>query len=282
MHKKISIVFFGNSKYSVIDAEALFKDFGLSAIVTIPNRPVNRKEMLVSPVKTFAKENNIPLIEALKLTPDTVEEIKKYEPDFLVVADYGLILPRALLALPKYAALNVHHSLLPKYRGPSPAPAAILSGDKESGVTIITMNEKVDAGNILAQVAYTLASDETTDSLLTKLNTLGAKAVTEVIEQHLTGKVEKKVQDETRAVYTKFMSKTEGKINLTDSPEINWRKIRAYGKWPGTYFLAEKNGKEMRVKIAKASHRNNTLLIERVIPENGKEMGYEDFLRGMR
>ena len=281
MHKKISIVFFGNSKYSVIDAEALFTHFGLSAIVTIPNRPGNRKEILVSPVKTFAKENNIPLIEALKLTGEIVEEIKKYKPDFLVVADYGLILPKTLLVLPKYGALNVHHSLLPKYRGPSPAPAAILAGDKESGVSIITMNEKVDAGDILAQVPYTLAPDETTDSLLTKLNTLRAKAVIEVIEQHLAGNVKKKVQDETKAVYTKFMSKTEGKINLTDRPEMNWRKIRAYGKWPGTYFLAEKNGKEIRVKIAKVSYESGALLIERVVPENGKEMGYDDFLRGM-
>jgi methionyl-tRNA formyltransferase len=198
------------------------------------------------------------------------------------VADYGLILPKSLLALPIYAPINVHHSLLPKYRGPSPAPSAILGGEKISGVSIIFMTDKVDAGDILKQTSYTLKPDETTDSLLTELNILGSKAIIEVIEQYLAGNIISKKQDEAKATYTTYMKKTDALINLSEDPALNWRKIRAYGKWPGTYFITKKKGKDLKVKIAKAKYDEGTLTIERIIPENGKEMAYDDFLRGLR
>src|SRR3989338_10197036 len=180
------IIFFGNSKYSVIDAQALKEHYGLSAVVTIPDRTDSHKKLAPSPVKLFAQKLNIPLLEADKLTPDIIEQIKIYKPDFLVVADYGLILPKTLLSVPIKTALNIHHSLLPKYRGPAPAPAAILNGDEVAGVSIIVMSKQVDAGDVLKQVTYRLKQDETTDSLLTKLNTLVAQAVIDVIQQYLS------------------------------------------------------------------------------------------------
>lgn len=280
MNKRV--VFFGNSKYSVIDAEALYKRFGLSAVVTIPDRIIPRKAPHISPVKVFAQAHDIPVIEAAKLTAEVIERINSFEADFLVVADYGLILPKKLLALPKYASLNVHHSLLPKYRGPAPAPAAILNGETDSGVSIIVMNEKVDAGDILKQIPYPMKSDETTDSLLTTLNTLGAKAVVEVIENYIDGQVHPTAQDESKATFTSFMSSKDGQLNLSESPELNWRKIRAYGEWPGTFFFVMHNGKNIRVKITKARYENGVLTIESVIPENKREMSYTDFLRGLR
>ena len=270
-------IFFGNSRYSVIDVQKIHNVFGLSAVVTIPDRTTARKELLVSPVKLFAIEKSIPVIEASKLTPDVVEKIRAYNPDFLIVADYGLILPQSLLSLPRYAALNVHHSLLPKYRGPSPAPSAILAGEQISGVSIISMTKKVDAGDILKQVSYTLKPDETSESLLTELNILGAQAVTEVMEMYVNGTTRPQQQNESQATFTTYMSKKDGLLNLNDSPEMNWRKIRAYHEWPGTYFTINKKGKEMRVIVATATYSEGILKIERVIPEGKKEMSWKEF-----
>src|SRR3989344_1366201 len=159
----MNILFFGNTKYSVIDEEILHRKFGLSLVITIPDKPSGRKrELKPSPVKKFALENNIPVLtferldsNAIKTINSTMKQSNPLRPplastqarseasnktiDFIVVADYGLILPNQVLELPRYAAINVHHSLLPKYRGPSPAPTAILNGEKISGVTIIKM-----------------------------------------------------------------------------------------------------------------------------------------------
>ena len=282
MIKKPRIIFFGNSKYSVIDAEALHKHFGLSAIVTLPDS-INRqtKKPIQCPVNAFAHAHHIPLVEAKKLTPDIIEKVKSFSPDFLVVADYGLILPKSLLSVPLYAPLNVHHSLLPKYRGPAPAPAAILNGDKVSGVSVILMTSGVDEGDVLKQISYELKPDETTDSLLTQLNVLGSQAVIEVIETYLAGAVQVQKQDEKKTTVTKYMSRNDGLIDLSGNPEINWRKIRAFGTWPGTFFAVKHRGKETRVKIKKAAFQNGVLTIQRVVPENKKEMSYEDFLRGL-
>ena len=282
MIKNPRIIFFGNSKYSVIDAEALRKHFGLSAIVTLPDS-INRqtKKPVQGPVNAFARAHHIPLVEAEKLTPDIIEKIKSFSPDFLVVADYGLILPKSLLSVPLYAPLNIHHSLLPKYRGPAPAPAAILNGDKVSGVSVILMTPGVDEGDILAQIPYELKPDETTDSLLTELNKLGAQAVVEVIEKYLEGTAQPKKQNEKQATVTKYMSRNDGLIDLSGNPEINWRKIRAFGTWPGTFFVVKHRGKKTRVKIKKAAFQDGVLTVQRVVPENKKEMSYEDFLRGL-
>src|ERR1035437_4619807 len=152
----MKIVFFGNTKHSLIGAKIIQKELGFSLVVTIPN----------SPLEKFAIEEKIPYLLVTKLNDEVIEKIAAIETDFLVVEDYGLILPTKLLEVPKYASLNIHHSLLPKYRGPAPAPAAILAGDKISGVSIIKMSSKVDAGAIFAQKEYVLKETETTDSLL--------------------------------------------------------------------------------------------------------------------
>src|SRR3989344_8017509 len=216
----MNIIFFGSSKYSTIVQKALFEKFGLSLTVTIPDKPVGRKQILTpSPVKKLAIENSVPVLTFDKLDKKELEQfsnetMKQFNNgvDFLVVSDYGLILPKELLDLPKFAPLNVHHSLLPKYRGPAPAPTAILNGDKVSGVTIIKMVDEVDAGPILAQKEYTLAPDETTDSLLTKLNTLGGKLVVDVIKNY--DSLNAVPQDNSKASLTNRMSKQDGYIDL--------------------------------------------------------------------
>lgn len=227
--KNLSIIFFGNTKYSEIGARIIHTSYPLSLIIT--------KKLTFNPVKQMAEQSGIPVVETDQLDAAAIDQIKKTNPDFLVVEDFGLILPSKLLKIPKYASLNIHHSLLPKYRGPSPAPAAILSGEKISGVTVIKMTEEVDAGDILAQKEYQLSPEETTDSLLTKLNEVGAQLLVSVINQYLENSIRPIPQNPKKTTYTKHFTKEDGyfDINTPPSPEVLDRMIRAYYPWPGTW-----------------------------------------------
>lgn len=271
---KLKIVFFGNTTFSAIGAAILHEKIGLHTIVTIPDRFGKKNELLPSPTKQFAVNNTIPVIETAKLTPEIIELIKAIQPDFLVVEDYGLILPKGLLAIPKYAPINIHHSLLPKYRGPAPAPSAILHGEKTSGVTVIHMTAEVDAGDIYAQQTYDLNSTETTESLLTVLNTMGGNLAVEVIKQIVNRKAQPKPQDDTQATFTKFMQKSDGYIDAASPPspqQIN-RMIRAYYPWPGVWTrLPLANGELRLIKF---------LPKQRIQMEGKKAMVLKDFYNG--
>ncbi|HUD09486.1 MAG TPA: formyltransferase family protein [Patescibacteria group bacterium] len=262
----MKIVFFGNTKHSLIGAEIIHKELGLSLVVTIPQ----------SPLEKFAGEEKIPYLLVTKLTDEEIAKIAEVQPDFLVVEDYGLILPTKLLEVPKYASLNIHHSLLPKYRGPAPAPAAILAGDKTSGVSIIKMSNKVDAGAIFAQTEYVLKPDETTDSLLNELNLLGGNLAVSVINDILQDKAKAVPQDESKATLTKYMQKSDGYIDLSQLEIKNFelkigRMVRAYFPWPGAWTRSIVNNKSSIIKF---------LPQKKLQVEGGKLMTYKDFLNG--
>ncbi len=260
----MKIVFFGSSKYSLIGAKIIHKKLGISLIVTIPNGPLEK----------FALEEKISCLAVTKLNDETIEKIKTIEPDFLVVEDYGLILPEKLLNIPKYASLNIHHSLLPKYRGPAPAPFAILAGEKVTGVSIIEMSSVVDAGDIYAQKEYVLKPDEATDSLLKKLNCLGGELTVSVIGDIEKGIATKTKQDETKATQTKFMQKNDGFVDVSsiDTEQFD-RMVRAYFPWPGVWTKAILNTNSER-RIIKF------LPGQKIQVEGKKEMGYKDFVNG--
>lgn len=260
--KDLHVVFFGNSQYSLIGAQILQQNIGLTAIVTISN----------SPVEAFAKQEHIPYLTVQKFAKETLEKIKALKPDFLVVEDYGLILPNELLAIPSIAALNIHHSLLPKFRGPSPAPATILSGEKTSGVTIITMAEKVDAGDIISQETYPLKPDETTDSLLRVLNQLGATKMVDVLQHFQEYKPVS--QDGSKATFTSYMKKTDGLVDLANppAPDMLDRMIRAYYPWPGVWTRVQ--GRDNRPKIVKFYPE------KKIQMEGKKPMSIKEFLNG--
>jgi len=258
----MKIVFFGNTKHSLIGAKIIQEELGLSVVVTIPQ----------SPLEQFAGEEKIPCLTVTKLTDEVIEKIAAVEPDFLVVEDYGLILPEKLLNVPKYASLNIHHSLLPKYRGPAPAPAAILAGDKVTGVSIIEMSAKVDAGDIFSQAEYVLKTGETTDSLLNELNLLGGNLAVSVINDILQDNAKAVPQDESKATLTKYMQKTDGYIDISDiKPDEIDRKIRAYFPWPGVWSKVMINDKLLVIKF---------LPEKKLQVEGGKPMSYKDFLNG--
>ena len=285
----MKIVFFGSSKYSTIVQKALNEKFGIVLCVTAPDKPKGRQRKLTpTAVKEFALKNKMDVIAPAKLDKTAIENIAKLKPDFLAVCDYGLILSTDILKIPNYDALNVHHSLLPKYRGPTPAPSAILAGEKKSGVTIISMSEDVDAGDILEQKDYSLRPDETTDSLLTVLNKLGAQLVIQVIENYLSFKgdsLKGKRQDHTQATYTHRLKKKDGEINLENPPDserLN-RMMRAFHPWPGVWTKVKvKSGKSIIIKFLPPHQIPNTRYqIPFVIqPEGKKPMTVAEFKNG--
>lgn len=277
----MKIVFFGSSKYSVIDEKEIHEKIGLSLVVTLPDR-INYKtrQHESNPVKKYAQEHNIPVISTEKLTEDSVNQIADIQPDFLVVADFGLILPKKLLEIPKKAAVNVHQSLLPKYRGPAPVPFAILAGESTVGVTIMLIVSKVDAGDMLIQEKYEVKPDDTTDSILTKLNELGSKLVIKVLKNFDNYYKNRIPQNEDKATYSHYMKRDDGYIDSTDSLEIEkWkpkldRMIRAYFPWPGVWTKWHMtNGKGRMVKFLP----NKMLQVE-----GKKSMSYKDFMNGYK
>ncbi len=262
----MKIVFFGNTKYSLIGAKIIHSKYELSFIVTIKN----------SPVEKFAVEQKIPFLVADKFDKAIIQQIKSLNPDFFVVEDYGLILPRELLDVPKFVSLNIHHSLLPKYRGPSPAPSAILNGEKKSGVTIIHMNDKVDTGDIYTQAEYTLKSDETTDSLLTELNLLGAQLAVTTIKNIYNRNAKRTEQNEKEATYTSYMKKSDGYIDISKPPNSEHldRMIRAYYPWPSVWTRYPLNPLRSLKTLIKL------LPNQQLQVEGKKPMSYKDFING--
>jgi len=267
----MNIIFFGNTKYSLIGAKIIHEKIGLSQIVTIPDRPDKRGRMQESPLKTFGVANNIPVIEVNKITDETITQITALKSDFFVVEDYGLILPTTLLEIPKYAALNIHHSLLPKYRGSSPAPTALLNGDQATGVTVIKMAKKVDAGDILGQKEYVIKPDDTTESLLTVLNELGGELIVPILKDYENTKPIP--QNENEVVFTKMMKKEDGYIDAANppAPEKLNHMIRAYFPWPTVWTKMEINGAEKIVKLLPG---------KKLQVEGKNPMNVKDFING--
>lgn len=283
MFDRPNIAFFGTSYFSVRILENLEKKGLLpSLIVTAPDTPQGRNLILTPPpVKTYSMEHNIQVIQ-----PDTLQnipqEILSQHWDLFIVVSYGRILPRALIEIPERGTLNVHPSLLPKFRGASPIQSAILNDEKETGVTIILLDEQIDHGPIVAQ-ASTLIEDwpprlELLEELLADV---GGKLLTETILPWLNGDITVEEQEHDKATYTEKIKKKDGLINLKDNPYQNFLKIRSFGVWPGTYFFADRGEKQVRVKIVDALYDKEKLIIKRVIPEGKKEMNYVDFKRSL-
>lgn len=294
MKNKNSFVFFGTPKLAVIVLEELAASgFLPSLIVTAPDAPSGRKLLLTPPaVKTWAEENDIPFLQPQKFDAEILAKIADLKPDFFVVAAYGKILRSTLLAIPTRGTLNVHPSLLPKYRGPSPILAPILAGDPETGVSIILLDDQIDHGPILTQIKIPLAGNQTGAELETQLAHIGGKLLAETIPSYLAGETIPKEQDHNLTSFTHKYQKTDAEINFADiqnqtndqiSNQKIYRKILAYTPRPGAYFFYKKNDEDsdqkIRVVIKEAEMQNGKLALKRVIPENRKEMDWQEFLR---
>ncbi|MBI4133360.1 methionyl-tRNA formyltransferase [Candidatus Uhrbacteria bacterium] len=219
------------------------------AVITQPDRPVGRTHALTPPpVKVAAEKIGLQVLQPEKLRdPQTIRQIRAFTPDLMVVAAYGQIVPKAIIEMPKYGAINIHPSLLPKYHGASPIQAAIAAGETETGVTIMLMDVELDHGPILAQTRVPIAQDETGDSLSEKLAAVGAELLAATLPDLIAGNVRPQEQNHSQATLTKTLTRDDAKINWHESAEIIERKIRAYDPWPGTWTMWK-----MRLNILKA------------------------------
>ena len=278
----VPFAFFGSSRFSVIILDELERaGFIPAIIVTTPDKPQGRKlELKANPVKEWAIAKNIKFITPSKLDSDLIEKLKIENCELFVVASYGKIIPQSVLDVPTHRTLNIHPSLLPKYRGASPLQSAMLADDKETGVTIMRIDAEMDHGPIIAQKGVTMNAWPTYEDFEERMAREGAQLLSQVMPQWVAGEIKEKEQDHSSATYTKKTVKEDGFIDLAGDPYLNFRKIQAYHEWPQAYFFVEKNGKKMRVKVTSATFKDNALIIEKVIPEGGKEMSYGDFKRG--
>lgn len=256
MESKSRIIFMGSGEFAAgILKKLAVSDFCPTAVFTKEDKPVGRSQTLSpSPAKIIATENGLKIFEPKSLKTNEAEKlIKSLEPDLIIVADYGKIIPKNILDIPKFGALNVHPSLLPRHRGATPIQFTILLGDGQTGVTIILMDEKVDHGPIVAISDFKFKiSDLTHSELLKKLANWGGELLLETLPKWLAGKIKPVPQNETLATYTKILTKEDGKINWQNPAEKIERQIRAFLNWPGTWTEWKFNNKKLRLKIIKA------------------------------
>lgn len=298
---RIKNIFLGSPEIGAIILKKLLENgVNIEAVITRPDKPQGRgKKIEKTPVKILAEEKGLKVFQPLT-KEEFVKTIKEIEPDLGIIAAFGMIIPKEALELPKHGMINFHPSLLPKYRGPAPIPAAILAGDKKTGVTIIEVTEKMDAGDILAQKEITLNGKETTPELSEKLANLGAEMLTQLIRkiESSPSNLPRKVQNEKIASYTKFISKDQGRIDWKKmtAKEIE-RMSRAFTPWPGIYTywnnkkidlydieVANKKVKPGQVKREGKKIiigcRNNSISVSKIKIEGKSKISSEEFIRG--
>lgn len=285
--------FFGTPHFSVAVLERLEAHGMLPALViTAPDKPRGRGlEVSPSPVKAWAMERGIDVLTPTTLKDEQfVAELSNTEWDVFVVAAYNKLIPKNILETPAHGCLNVHPSLLPKFRGPSPALSAILADERVTGVSIMLMNEKMDEGPVVAQARIALEEDawppkgSEFEELLAQE---GGNLLAETIPFWIKGQISPEPQDNAEATFSKKFSSDDARVDLGGDARKELLKIRAFDKNPRAFYFAEKNGpdkrasKKIRVIITDATLEDGKLKPVRVIPEGKKEMFFEDFQRGI-
>lgn len=279
----IKIIFFGTSEFAVPALETLKSEgYDIVAVVATPDEPTGRKQILTPPpIKTMA--NRLGLIamqpEKLKGNPAIVHSLSSLGPNLGIVAAYGKVIPKEIIDLLKFGILNIHPSLLPKYRGSSPIQSALLNGEKTTGVTIMKIDEELDHGPIVAQEKLEIRN-EYYPELHDKLAKMGAKLLTKILPDYFERKIKPVPQNHDEATFTKLLKTGDGEIKLNDTAERAYNKIRALNPDPGAYVWLEKNGKKMRLKILAAELSGRRLELKIVQPEGRKPMEAGEFIKG--
>jgi len=248
---KVRTVFMGTPQFAVTILESLRQSpCQVLAVYTQPDKPAGRgRQVAFSPVKRVALEWDIPVIQ-----PETfkaiqvVEKLASFQPELIIVAAFGYILPPEVLSLPRFACLNIHPSLLPQHRGPSPVADAILCGDELTGVTIMLMDRGMDTGPILAQEKVGVSFMDTTGSLTSRLADVGARLLLETLPKWRGGKLRPQAQDESQSTYSKLIISEDAEIDWYLSAVELWRRVRAYNPWPGCYTWCQ--GKRLKIHEA--------------------------------
>lgn len=234
----MKIIYMGTPDFAVGPLKALIEaGHEVTAVVTQPDKPRGRsKELIAPPVKAYALTQNLTVLQPEKIkTSDAVAQLRKYEADLFVVAAFGQILSKEILDMPKYGCINIHASLLPKYRGAAPIQWSIIDGEKETGVTIMQMDEGLDTGDILTQKVVPITDDDTGESLFDKLCEAGSALLLETIPQIEAGTVTPVRQDESKSSYAKMLKKELGNIDFSKSAKDIWYLVRGLNSWPSAY-----------------------------------------------
>jgi methionyl-tRNA formyltransferase len=249
--------------------------FTPEVVVTSPDAPKGRGLTLTpSETKTWALEHSLTTLTPATLDESFIQELAAYQCDYAVVVAYGKIIPQALIDTFPKGILNIHYSLLPKYRGASPVEAALLHGETVTGVTIQQMVFELDAGDILAQEQVAIDPSDTTLTLRPKLIHAGSDLLVRTLPAFIAGSITPIVQDSTLATRAKKIKKEEGCLSLYGDGAINWNTYRAFRESPGTYFFAHKGDARIRVKIADAECTEGAFHVTRIVPEGKNEQPF--------
>lgn len=255
---KIKIIYLSSAEFGVPALRKIAADprFKILAVITLPDKPKNRgMKVEFSLVKKTAHDLGIKVLEAHNMrSPEFLEEVRELAPDLMVMASFGKIVPSEFLKIPPRGVLNIHPSLLPKFRGPSPIQSAILADEEKTGITIMLTDEKMDSGQIIkCQVSDVKVQKYGYRELYNKLAELGAELICEVISDWVLGKIKAEPQDEALATYTKKIKKEDGLINWNEPAGIIERNVRAFEMWPTAYFFIKKNDIMLRVQILESN-----------------------------
>jgi methionyl-tRNA formyltransferase len=298
----INIVFMGSPEFAIPVLNALARHYHLVGVVTQPDKPAGRGKVLTPPpIKKVALELGLPTIQPKRLRePDAVEQLKIWQPDLIVVAAFGQILKPEILDLPPLGCINVHASLLPRWRGAAPIQAAILIGDTITGVTIMRMDPGVDTGPFFGQRTIPIHPDDTAESLGIRLSIQGSELLLETLPYYIKGKAVLQAQDDSRATRAPMLKKEDGRLDFGLTAEVLERKVRAFNPWPGSYtFFDDQLLKVHRAHVYESAGvesgkpyitggwpaigtARGLLVLDEVQPAGKKPMAGDLFLRGAR
>lgn len=299
----IRVVFMGSPNFALPSLKKISEIFNVVGVVTQPDKPSGRGQSLASPpIKDLAIHLGLPVFQPVKLRNlESFEILSSWKPDLIVVAAYGQILRQNVLDLPKYGCINVHASLLPRWRGASPIQAAIANGDIETGVTIMKMDAGIDTGDVLSQIREPIQLEDTSVSLERRLAEIGGQLLVEVLPDYLEGRIKPFPQPEEGATYARMLKKEDGNMDFTLPVAILVRIVKAYQPWPGTFINWEGNilkilsayslpfeqhfdcgMRSVREKRPVVAARDGWLVLREVQPQGKKSMPGEVFMNGAK
>lgn len=295
----------GSPEFAIPSLQRLIEKYEVVGVITQPDKPAGRgKSLQAPPIKEIAIDYAIDCIQPSRLRePGVLEKIQQWSPDVIVVVAFGQILRNDVLSLPKFGCINVHGSLLPRWRGAAPIQAAILHGDQETGITIMKMDAGIDTGPILRQKSLAIKNDDTSASLSKALAYIGADLLLETLPDYLSGKIEPFPQPQIGATYASMISKEDGQLDFSKTARELHRQIRAYNPWPGSFM--EIRGERIKVLFSRVVDGNHLdkldpggrrimagfpmistsqgfLVLEEVQPAGKKPMSGKTFLNGYR
>ncbi|MBT8126722.1 MAG: methionyl-tRNA formyltransferase [Gammaproteobacteria bacterium] len=255
MAQKLSLVFAGTPDFSVATLQALIdQGYDIVAVYTQPDRPAGRgRESRPSAIKQLALEHGLKIFQPASLKQQTErQQLQALRPDLMIVVAYGLLLPKAVLSIPRLGCINVHASLLPRWRGAAPIQRAILAGDKQTGISIMQMDQGLDTGDVLARASCEIRDDDTGSSLHDRLMQLGADTLIACLPALQQGALKPESQDDSQATHATKLSKKEAEIDWSLDAEQLERCVRAYNAWPVAYTFWQRKGKTENLRIWQA------------------------------